>query len=102
MAANAANLVHAAMNAGHRRRRALVDVRGPQVERPDGALEQQSDDQQRDPDEQQHVATNRRSARPTIAENRIEPAYPYSRAMPYSRIAEVNAPSRKYLTAASW
>src|SRR2546429_166035 len=37
-----------------------------------------------------------------MSASRTEPANPYSNARPYRKNAEANAPSRKYLTAASW
>ena len=43
----------------HRGRRALVDVRGPGVERADRGLEHQADDEQRQPAEQQSVRAGR-------------------------------------------
>ncbi len=37
-----------------------------------------------------------------MADSRTDPAKPYTSAMPNSRIAEANAPSRKYFSDASW
>ncbi len=47
------------MNAGDRGRRALVDVRRPDVERRRGGLEQQADGEQRHAGEEQHLAGRR-------------------------------------------
>ncbi len=48
--------MHERHEGGHRRGRALVDVRRPGVERRDAGLEEQPDDEQAEPDQQQRVA----------------------------------------------
>ena len=67
IAANAAALPADAMNAGHRRRRALVHVGRPHVERHGGDLEAEADEQQRDAGEHQRVVALDRRRRPWSA-----------------------------------
>ena len=75
---NAAALVATAMNAGDRRRRALVDVRRPLVERRDRGLEREADEHDSaTPVEEQHVVATRRAAqRAAMPAKSVEPVAP--------------------------
>ena len=85
------------MNAGDRRRRALVDVGRPLVERRDRGLERQPGHHQRDAGEEQHVVGQvPRRGRGDRRRSSVEPVAPYSSASPYSSVADPTEPMIRY------
>ena len=84
---------------GDRGGRALVDVRGPLVERRGADLEQQADGDAAPP---RRAAAGRGRPWPRrpgrCRRSRSVPEKPYSSAAPYRKNADENAPSRKYFS----
>src|SRR5262249_8738809 len=86
---------------GHRGGRALVDVRLPARERDRADLERRPDASRAIPAYSSVEPPTFDPAAAAIAASLTEPEYPYSMATPNRKNADENAPSRKYLTAAS-
>ena len=82
--------------------RALVDVGRPHVERHRGDLEADARHDQDDGQHEQRIVGSRLAKIVAIARRLVVPESPYISDMPYSRMPSEKAPSRKYLTAASF
>ena len=88
------------------RRRALVGIRRPVVERHGGDLEEQAHGDQRQAHGQRQrqrlaAVDDAGRAQSAMPSSCVEPVKPSTKARPKSRMADENEPSRKYLMAPS-